>query len=89
MIYPFMTWHDNIEVVHSDMSENGEVKVIFEEPVHLGFKSAECYLPEYNWTKNDGFSEEELKELDEYIHSVSHIIIELAQEGGIDNASSF
>ena len=35
MIYPFMTWHDNIEVVHSDMAENEGVKVIFEESIHI------------------------------------------------------
>ena len=89
MMYPFMTIKDNIEVVHSEMKEDGTVKVYFERPVHLGFDSVECYLPKYEWKNNKGFSDEELAYLDEFVHSLAHVIIELSQEGGFDSASSF
>ena len=39
MIYPFMTLHDKTEVVHSEMRQDGTVKVIMEKPIYLGFKS--------------------------------------------------
>ena len=43
--------------------------------------------------KHKGFSDEEIKYFQDYLESVSHIIIQLAREGGfeggMDNASSF
>lgn len=32
MMYPFMTLNDETEIVHSDMKENGTVKVYIERP---------------------------------------------------------
>lgn len=89
MMYPFMTLDDKTNVVHSEMKNDGSVKVYIEKPIQLGFKSVECYLPNYEWKNNDGFTDEELDFFNEFIHSVAHIIIELAQEGGFDNASNF
>lgn len=92
MMYPFMTLEDKTEVVHSDayMENSAEtVKVYFEKPVYGGFHSAACYLPSYRWADIDGFSEEEIKHLQEYLESVAHIIIRLAREGGFDRASNF
>ena len=89
MMYPFMTIDDNINVVHSDMNADGNVKVYFEQPINLGFKSVECILPKYEWKNNDGFSGEELDRLDEYVHSLAHIIIDFARNGGFDNAANF
>lgn len=89
MMYPFMTLDDKTNIVHSEMKNDGSVKVYLEKPIHLGFKSVECYLPKYEWKNNDGFTDEELDFYNEFIHSVAHIIIELAQEGGFDNASNF
>ena len=91
-MYPFMTLNDKTEIVHSEAyDENGveTVKVYFEKPVYGGFHSAECYLPSYEWKNIDGFSDEEIQELQEFLESVAHIIIELAREGGFDNASNF
>ena len=92
MMYPFMTLNDKTEIVHSEAyDENGveTVKVYFEKPVYGGFHSAECYLPSYEWKNIDGFSDEETQKLQEFLESVAHIIIELAREGGFDNASNF
>ena len=89
MIYPFMTLADKSEVVHSEMRSDGTVKVYIEKPIELGFKSVECYLPNYEWKNNDGFTEEELAYYNEFVHSLAHVIIELAQTGGFDNASGF
>lgn len=92
MMYPFMVLDDKTEVVHSDAYiDNGveTVKVYFEQPVYGGFHSAECYLPSYTWKNIDGFSPEEISKYEDFLKSVAHIIIELAREGGFDNASSF
>ena len=78
MMYPFMTLNDKTEIVHSEAyDENGveTVKVYFEKPVYGGFHSAECYLPSYEWKNIDGFSDEEIQKLQEFLESVAHIII--------------
>ncbi len=92
MMYPFMTLNDKTEIVHSDayIENNQEkVKVYFEKPIYGGFKSAECYLPAYEWKNIDGFSEEEIESFQELLQSTAHIIISLAREGGFDNAANF
>ena len=91
MMYPFMTLEDNTGIAHSDAYEdNGieTVKVYLEKPVYGGFHSAECYLPSYEWKNIDGFTEAEIEKYGEFLHSVAHIIIRLAREGGFDNAAS-
>lgn len=91
MMYPFMVLDDNTEVVHSDSYEvNGveTIKVYFEQPVEGGFHSAECYLPSYEWKNIDGFSQKEISKYDDFLKSIAHVVIELAREGGFDNAAN-
>ncbi len=101
MLYPFMTLNDNTEIVHSEiLNMNGKehVKVCIERPVFGGFQSVECYLPEYEWKNNEGFTKNDLEKFQEFLESAAHIIIELAREGGFiefsqekkfSNASNF
>lgn len=51
--------------------------VCIETPIVLGFKSAECWLPQYEWKNIDGFSEDEVKYYDDYLRSLAHVIVEL------------
>ena len=45
MMYPFMTLEDGTEIVHSEMKDNGEVKVYIETPDEEdGFHHMTCYL---------------------------------------------
>ena len=88
-MYPFMTLEDNTEIVHSEILEDGKsVKVYIEKPVEGGFHSAECYLPEYRWQNIEGFTPQEIEEYQNFIESIAHVIIRLANEGGFDNASN-
>lgn len=92
MMYPFMTLEDNTEVVHSEafVVEGKEmVKVYIEKPIEGGFQSAECYLPDYEWKNIEGFNDSDIAKLQEFLESTAHIIIRLAREGGIDNATNF
>ena len=92
MLYPFMTLEDDTEIVHSQpqiINGKENVKVVIEKPVPGGFHSAVCWLPEYRWEKIDGFNTEEINQYQELIESVSHVIIELARDGGFDRASGF
>lgn len=92
MLYPFMTLNDNTEIVHSGvLNTDGKerVKVCIERPVYEGFQSVECYLPEYEWKNNKGFTDKDIEAFQELLESMAHVIIELAREGGFDNASNF
>ena len=89
MMYPFMTLNDETEIVHSEMKENGTVKVYIERPdEQYGFKHATCWLPQYGWEDIYHFTQEEIKQLEEIIRSTAHLIIEFSREGGGENASN-
>ena len=67
VMYPYMTFEDGTEVVHSDLIVDGDIeKVIvhFERPTAEGFDSARCELPSYNWTMWEGrFTDEEKRSM--------------------------
>ena len=54
-----------------------------------GFHHAACFLPTYRWEDIQGFSSEEIARYQEVIESTAHLILEFAQQGGFENASSF
>ena len=90
MMYPFLTLDDNTEIVHSEMREDGTVKVYLERPDEKDcFHHAACYLPSYQWDDISGFTKEELTRYQEIIESTAHLILQFAREGGFDNASNF
>lgn len=89
MMYPFLQLPDGTEIVHSEMKEDGRVKVYVEKPDEKdGFHNAVCWLPDYQWEDIYGFSEAEMDYYKEYVESIAHIILELSQRGGFDNAAN-
>ena len=89
MMYPFIQLDDNTEIVHSEMLEDERVKVYIEKPVIGGFHSAVCYLPLYEWSEIQGFSNDDIDKYQEILESTVHLIIRFACDGGFDNASGF
>ncbi len=80
MMYPFMTLSDGTEIVHSEMKEDGRVKVYVEKPDEKDFfHNAVCWVPGYQWEDVCGFTAEEIRRYDAFIHSVGSRILELAQ----------
>lgn len=89
MMYLFMKLNDETEIVHSDMKEDGTVKVYIETPDEKdGFHNMICYLPSYE-IENNGYSKEEVEHFTDIIRSTAHLIIEFSKEGGFMNASGF
>jgi hypothetical protein len=77
MMYPFLTLDDGMEIVHSEMKEDGSVKVYMEKPdAKDGFHYATCWLPEYRWEDVFGLSQQEIDRCREVIESTAHLILE-------------
>jgi hypothetical protein len=90
MMYKFLTLDDESEIVHSDMSSDGTVKVYIEKPdPDLCFRHATCYLPTYKWENVLGFSESDIARYQDIISSTAHLIMEFSRNGGFENASGF
>lgn len=88
MMFPFLTLDDETEITHSEMLEDGTVKVYLEKPDEKDcFHHAVCYLPDYRWEDIVGFSEEEMERYREVVESVAHLVMEFSREGGFDHAS--
>ena len=89
MLYTFMTLEDQTEIVHSELLNNGEIKVYMERPDKKDvFHHATCFLPSYRLEDVFGFSEKEMDYLLEIIKSTEHLIKEFSTKGGIENASA-
>lgn len=90
MMYPFMTLNDDTEIVHSDMGDDGRVKVYIERPdARDGFHHVTCWLPDGTWEDNLGFSQEDLSYFKSVVESTSNLILEFAADGGFEHASGF
>jgi hypothetical protein len=89
MMYPFMTLEDATEIVHSELKEDGRVKVYIETPDEKdGFHNATCWLPEYTWEEINGYSQDEMAKYKKLVTANAHLIMEFAQEGGFLNAAN-
>lgn len=77
MMYPFMTLEDDTEIVHSEMRDDGTVKVYIETPDEkYGFRHASCILPGYTWSDIYHYSDQDIQRFEEIIRSAAHSIME-------------
>ena len=86
MTYAFLTLNDDTEIAHSELKEDGTVKVYVETPDEMGFRSACCVLPQYEWQCVHRYSLAEIRYLEEVLRSTAHLIMRFAAEGGFDSA---
>lgn len=89
MMYPYITFSDETEVSHSQIIKNNGQQVIevhFERPTEVGFDTARCRLPAYQWIKREGYSDEEISKFEEFLHSNAHLLYKYAANGGISIA---
>ena len=88
MMYPYMTLKDDTEITHSEVKEDGRVKVYIETPDEKdGFHHAVCWLPEYEWQDIEGYSETEMESFRTLVRNNAHLIMEFAADGGGLNAA--
>ena len=80
-MYPYMTLNDDTEITNSEMRENGQVKVYIETPEERdGYHNVLCWLPEYKWEKNNGYSEAEMAVFRQLIQNNAHAILEFSKD---------
>ena len=90
MVYPFIALDDGAEIVHSEMFEDGKVKVYVEKPDEKDcFHNMTCWLPSYDITENNGFTEKEVARYMDVIRSAANLIMEFSKNGGFEHASGF
>ena len=89
MIYPFMTLEDDTVITHTEMRDDGTVKVYIETSDEKDcFHSMECFLPSYKVENIKGYTKEEVDYYLAFIKEAANLIIEFSQEGGFDHAAA-
>ena len=84
MMYPYLTFDDGTEVMHSDIVEDGDVEKVlvhFEGPTEAGFDSIRCKLPSYTWTPWEGaHSSADIDFLEQFLRNNAHLIYKQQQQ---------
>ena len=89
MMYQYMILADGTEITHTHIFEEDgvqKVEVYFERPKDGGFDCARCQLPGYIWQKREGYTDSDMKILDELMHSNAHLFYKYAACGGVQIA---
>lgn len=86
MMYPYMILADETEITHSHIIEDDgvqRIEVHFERATEDGFDTARCRLPEYEWIKREGYSDDEITAFEQFLHSNAHLLYKYAATGGV------
>jgi hypothetical protein len=78
--YEYVELEYGTQIAYSNVLPEDVVEVAVERPVELGFDSARCSLPAFEWSDVEGFSAEEMVSLDAFIHRNAPLILRLARE---------
>jgi hypothetical protein len=80
MLYSYLELPDGTLVTHSNVCEDNTVEVRVERPIEGGFNTALCTLPSFRWSEQDGFSDDELADLDDLVRHNAPLIMRYARE---------
>jgi hypothetical protein len=80
MFYEYVELSDGTQIAYSNVLKDDTVELSIERPVELGFNSARCVLPSFEWTNIEGFTDEEVNALDAFVHRNAPLILRLARE---------
>ncbi len=88
MVYPFVKYSDETEVVFSDIkiNERGEESLFvhFERPTDYGFDSIRFELPSYKITYREGkYTDKEIELFRKVVEKGAPYFYKWAREGGI------
>lgn len=80
MFYDYAELEDGTQVAYSNVLDDGVVEVSIERPIELGFDSARCVLPAFEWSDIEGFTDDDMAYLDTFVHNNAPLILRLARE---------
>ena len=86
MLYPYIKLGDGTEILHTGIKEKDGVETVevqFEKATEIGFKSARCILPTYEWINVENCSEEDIAFFTELVEHSAHLFYKYARIGGI------
>ena len=80
MFYTYVELEDGTQLAYSDVLDDGTVELSIERPIELGFDSARCLLPSFEWSDVEGFSADDMAYFDSFVHNNAPLILRLARE---------
>lgn len=89
MMHPYIKFSDETEVTFSQIINKNDIETVevhFERPRESGFDTARCELPSYKWLIIEGYSENEIKQFEDFLEHNAHLFYKYAKEGGIEIA---
>lgn len=79
MMWNYLKLPDETQIAYSDIRDDGTVMIGIERPRDGGFDSARCLMPAYRWSDVDGFSSEEVEDLEGLLRDNAPLLFELAE----------
>lgn len=86
MFYDYAELEDGTQVAYSNVLDDGVVEVSIERPIELGFDSARCALPAFEWSDIEGFTDDDMAHLGTFVHNNALLILRLARETSKNHA---
>ena len=87
MMYPYVKYEDETEVVFSNIYIENDIECIdvhFERPTENGFDSVRIQLPTYKVTVWEGnYSEKEMEFFKQVVQNSADLFYKYAKEGGL------
>ena len=80
MFYDYAELEDGTQFAYSNVLDDGTVDISVERPINLGFDSARCSLPAFEWSCVEGFDDADMKRLDTFVHNNASLMLRLARE---------
>lgn len=78
-MWNYAEFPDGTCIAYSNLQDNGTIKIVIERARDGGFDTAHCLMPAYHWTGVDGFTDDELSDLKEFLRDNAPLIFELAE----------
>lgn len=80
MFYDYAELEDGTQVAYSNVLDDGTVEVSVERPIELGFDSALCSIPAFEWSNVEGFTQSDMDAIDSFVHANAPLILRFARE---------
>lgn len=78
-MWNYAEFPDGTCIAYSDFQDDGTIRIAVERPRDGGFDTARRLMPAYRWANVDGFTDNELADLKEFLRDNAPLIFELSE----------